>query len=74
VLAKLQRDSDRLDALKPTKVKNDVAKTFTQGKNSLELQQTHFNTRMRVSAGQVRYFSCIIDTELIDYTAHRCRV
>jgi hypothetical protein len=74
VLSKLQRDSDRLDALKPTKVKNDVAKTFTQGKDSLELQQTRFNTRMRVSASQVRYLSCFINTGLKDYIAHRCRV
>jgi hypothetical protein len=52
VLAKLKRDQERLDALKPTKVKNDVAGEYSLKSKTLDLQQTRFKTRLRVCATQ----------------------
>jgi hypothetical protein len=52
VLGKLKRDQERLDALKPTKVKNDVAGEYSLKSKTLDLQQTRFKTRLRVCATQ----------------------
>jgi hypothetical protein len=76
VLAKLKRDQDLLDALKPTMVKNDVEPNFSNKKGSLELKQTRFSTRMRTSANQVRmHLSAHIKIEGSHHClAHHCRV
>jgi hypothetical protein len=52
VLAKFKRDQDRLDSLKPTKVKNDVAPELGFKSGNLALTQTRFSTRMRPSPTQ----------------------
>jgi hypothetical protein len=54
VLSKLRRHQDKLDALKPTRVRNDVGgQSYSQKNGNLMLNQTRFKTRMRVSASQV---------------------
>ncbi|KAI0078806.1 hypothetical protein K474DRAFT_1683625 [Panus rudis PR-1116 ss-1] len=52
-LAKCIRVADRLHALKPTKVKNDVGKDLIGGKGGMvNLDLTRFKTRIRESANQ----------------------
>jgi hypothetical protein len=58
VLSNLRRHQDKLDALKPTRVRNDIkTQNFSQKTGNLMLNQTRFKTRMRVSASQV---SCVV--------------
>ncbi|EIN09738.1 hypothetical protein PUNSTDRAFT_44029 [Punctularia strigosozonata HHB-11173 SS5] len=52
VLCKLRRDADLLYALKPTKVKNDVAKEFVNQDGKLHLSCERFSTKIRTSATQ----------------------
>lgn len=48
------RDLDRLYALKPVKVKNDVDAAFSQNnKGQVNLDMTRFKTRLRTSHSQV---------------------
>lgn len=54
-VAKCVRDADRLDALKPTKVKNDVNAKFSMKSGNLEFELTRYKTRMRVGSKQVRH-------------------
>ncbi|KAK7690913.1 hypothetical protein QCA50_006016 [Cerrena zonata] len=53
VLAKSVRDYDRLVALKPTRVKNDIASDVNLRKGNLQLNLSRFKTRMRTSDSQV---------------------
>ena len=55
MLSKIRRDSDRLDALKPTITKNDVKGEFSYKKGNLTLDMTRFKTRIRRSGNQVSY-------------------
>jgi hypothetical protein len=58
VLSKIRRHQDKLDALKPTRVRNDIGgHDISQKTGNLMLDQTRFKTRMRVSTSQV---SCVI--------------
>lgn len=53
-IAKTLRDADRLDALKPTKVKNDVTGEFSTKSGELNLSSSRFRTRiMMTSSSQV---------------------
>ncbi|OBZ72566.1 Regulator of nonsense transcripts 1 [Grifola frondosa] len=52
LLAKFVRDADRLDAMKPTNVKNDVQANFTYKKGVLQMQSTRFKTRLRYDSNQ----------------------
>jgi regulator of nonsense transcripts 1 len=56
-LAKTLRDADRLDALKPTKVKNDVTGEFSFKKGKLNVCSSRFKTRVMKSPTQVRSIS-----------------
>ncbi|PCH42406.1 nucleoside triphosphate hydrolase protein [Wolfiporia cocos MD-104 SS10] len=51
-ICKFIRDAERLHALKPTRVKNDVAPQFSFKSDALELGMTRFKTRMRTSYDQ----------------------
>ena len=51
VLAKTVRDADRLVALKPTKVKNDVKAQFTYKQGKVTVDSTRFRTRVMPTAG-----------------------
>ncbi|KAF9243392.1 hypothetical protein BU15DRAFT_42953 [Melanogaster broomeanus] len=53
VLAKISRDAERLEALKPTSVKNDVADQFTAKEGGVNLMCSRFSTRIRTSSNQV---------------------
>lgn len=57
VLAKTLRDAERLDALKPTKVKNDIAGDFSLKKGMLNVSSSRFKTRIMASRTQVRSIS-----------------
>ncbi|KAI0784596.1 hypothetical protein C8Q75DRAFT_689120, partial [Abortiporus biennis] len=52
ILANTVRIADRLDAMKPVKVKNDVEGKFESKSGALQLKQTRFKTRMRESETQ----------------------
>ncbi|KAI0956190.1 hypothetical protein AcV7_006651 [Taiwanofungus camphoratus] len=52
LLAKFIRDADRLYALKPTKVRNDVSAQFSQKSGALNVSLTRFKTRLRTSTSQ----------------------
>ncbi|KAI6042869.1 hypothetical protein EDC04DRAFT_2563508 [Pisolithus marmoratus] len=51
-LAKICRDGERLDSLKPQTVKNDVAEGITAKKNKVTLNCSRFPTRIRRSSEQ----------------------
>ncbi|KZP25208.1 hypothetical protein FIBSPDRAFT_734498 [Athelia psychrophila] len=51
-LAKTLRDADRMDALKPMKVKNDVISDFSQKSGVLQLKSDRFKTRIMTSSNQ----------------------
>ncbi|KIJ13466.1 hypothetical protein PAXINDRAFT_81067, partial [Paxillus involutus ATCC 200175] len=53
VLAKLFRDGERLEAMKPTHVKNEVQSQFTAKKGAVDLTCSRFPTRIRLSSNQV---------------------
>lgn len=53
VLAKSVRDHDRLVALKPTRVKNDISSRVTYHQGNLQLELARFATRVRKSDAQV---------------------
>ncbi|KZT19145.1 P-loop containing nucleoside triphosphate hydrolase protein [Neolentinus lepideus HHB14362 ss-1] len=53
VLAKLRRTTDRLDTLKPKRVKNDVAKEVSSKGGNLELSCTRYKTRVRRPGNQI---------------------
>ncbi|KAF8843772.1 P-loop containing nucleoside triphosphate hydrolase protein [Paxillus ammoniavirescens] len=53
VLAKLFRDGERLDAMKPTHVRNEVQSEFTVKKGAVNLTCSRFPTRIRPSSNQV---------------------
>ncbi|KAH7922887.1 hypothetical protein BV22DRAFT_973466, partial [Leucogyrophana mollusca] len=50
--AKISRDSDRLDALKPTQVKNEVKADFSYKKGGINVTSTRFRTRIMRSQNQ----------------------
>ncbi|KAF7970074.1 hypothetical protein HWV62_25050 [Athelia sp. TMB] len=52
-LAKTLRDADRLDAMKPTVVKNDIKTNFSQKSGKLHLQSDRFKTRIMTSKSQI---------------------
>ncbi|GBE88386.1 predicted protein [Sparassis crispa] len=52
LLSKFMRDADRLYALKPTKVKNDVKAEFSQKSGALNVECTRFKTHIRTSTNQ----------------------
>jgi hypothetical protein len=52
-IAKTLRDADRLDALKPTRVKNDVRGEFSMKSGKLNLSSSRFKTRIMTSSSQV---------------------
>jgi hypothetical protein len=51
VLAKTVRDADRLVALEPTKVKNEVEAKFSHKQGKVELLSSRFRTRIMPTAG-----------------------
>ncbi|KIK80188.1 hypothetical protein PAXRUDRAFT_15928 [Paxillus rubicundulus Ve08.2h10] len=52
-LAKLFREGERLDAMKPTHVKNEVQSKFTVKKGAVNLTCSRFPTRIRPTSNQV---------------------
>lgn len=54
ILAKTVRDADRLVALKPTKVKNEVEAKFSHKQGNVMLVSTRFKTRIMHSAVEQR--------------------
>jgi regulator of nonsense transcripts 1 len=56
-LAKTLRDADRLEALKPTRVKNDVTESFSLKSGKLNVTSSRFKTRIMSSATQVHYIT-----------------
>jgi hypothetical protein len=54
VLAKISRDRDRLSALKPTRVENEVNAFFAQKSGTLEVKSNRFKNRIQHDATQVR--------------------
>ncbi|KII85034.1 hypothetical protein PLICRDRAFT_329256 [Plicaturopsis crispa FD-325 SS-3] len=61
-LAKTMRDADRLDTLKPTRVKNDVSSTFSNKSGSLNLKSLRYKTRvMRLSERQTIEIETIVE-------------
>ncbi|KAJ7707595.1 P-loop containing nucleoside triphosphate hydrolase protein [Mycena rosella] len=53
VLAKIVRDASRLEALKPTLVRNEVADDYSIKKGQLHLTSTRFKTRVQRTRDQV---------------------
>ncbi|KIK94384.1 hypothetical protein PAXRUDRAFT_454556, partial [Paxillus rubicundulus Ve08.2h10] len=53
VLAKIFRDGERLDAMKPTHVKNEVQSKFTVKKRAVNLTCSRFPTRIRPTSNQI---------------------
>ncbi|KDQ57104.1 hypothetical protein JAAARDRAFT_95405, partial [Jaapia argillacea MUCL 33604] len=51
-MAEIHRNGDRLVALKPTVVKNDVQKDLTEKLGKLQVSSTRYKTRLRFSASQ----------------------
>ncbi|KAJ3521700.1 hypothetical protein NM688_g8981 [Phlebia brevispora] len=51
-LGSLVRNLDRLRAMKPTKVKNDISQKFTTKKGDVNMELTRFKTRARFSENQ----------------------
>lgn len=51
-LATTLRDADRLESLKPTKVKNDVTGEFSIKDRSLHINSSRYNTRIMKSSSQ----------------------
>ncbi|KAH0833021.1 P-loop containing nucleoside triphosphate hydrolase protein [Lanmaoa asiatica] len=51
-LARISRHAERLEALKPTTVKNDVTDQFTVKKGAINLKCSRFPTRIRPSTNQ----------------------
>jgi hypothetical protein len=52
-LAEALRDADRLEALKPTRVKNDVTGEFSVKQGKLSVSSSRFKTRIMTSPSQV---------------------
>ncbi|KZV92622.1 P-loop containing nucleoside triphosphate hydrolase protein [Exidia glandulosa HHB12029] len=52
VVSKIHRDSARLDSLKPTVQKNDVARDVTMRKGKLDVKLERYKTRLRVNDRQ----------------------
>ena len=53
-MCKCVRDADRLDALKPNYIVNDVSTDIDFRRGAVDLQCTRFKTRIRKSENQVR--------------------
>jgi len=59
-MCKCVRDADRLDALKPHFVENDISTEVNFNDGALDLQCTRFKTRIRPSGNQVRLIPHIL--------------
>ena len=54
VLAKISRDRDRLSALKPTRVENEVDASFAQKSGTLQVTSNRYKNRIQRKTTQVR--------------------
>lgn len=57
ILAKIARDAEILDSLKPTEVVNEVKEYSLEGKDNVNLECTRFKTRIMPSRNQVCRFT-----------------
>ena len=55
-LAKIARDGDLLESIKPTVIKNDIQSDFAVKQDKVDLTCDRFRTRIRVSRNQVCSF------------------
>ncbi|KAF9223781.1 hypothetical protein BS17DRAFT_704462 [Gyrodon lividus] len=74
VLAKIFRDGDRLEAMKPTHVKNDVNGDFTVKKGVVNLTCARFPTRIRTSSNQVIQIEIEGNQAATNVTGRACKV
>ncbi|KIJ67000.1 hypothetical protein HYDPIDRAFT_85949 [Hydnomerulius pinastri MD-312] len=70
ILAKISRDGDRLDALKPTSVVNDVKEDFTVKQDKVNLVCSRFPTRIRTSRNQSIRIETQVGEKKSTVTAH----
>ena len=64
VLSKCVRDAKQLMALKPTKVKNDVAAKFSIEKGTLNVTLQRYTTRMRPGERQVSIHASFLSPKI----------
>ena len=60
VISKLVRDADRLDALRPTMVKNDIKNEYRHKYGKLYVQSARFKTRIQPTPTRVRDVFCCL--------------
>ncbi|KAG0705729.1 P-loop containing nucleoside triphosphate hydrolase protein [Suillus ampliporus] len=73
-LAKISRDAEILESLKPTKVVNNVKADFHSKKGNVNLECTRFSTRIMRSRNQVIHIEMLVGDQKSTITGHAQRI